>query len=1149
MTTNAPAQQHPRTGFWALVATQFQATFNDNLFRWLIVFLLLGQIPSTVESGAADAADNHIIFATTLLFALPYVIFPGLAGAIGDRFSKRRVTIGVKYWEALIMALGIVGLWLSEAHFLWILLFLMAMQSAFFSPAKYGILPEILPEERLSWGNGIVQMALFTAIILGNAAAGPLYEWLEAGERVYWAGFVLLALSLGGLAAAHFISRPPAADPAHPIPLNPWKGLGPYLKVFAADRWILLAVLGTVYFWFAGTMAQQNLIKLARVLDWSATQTSGLAGALALGIGFGALCAGFMSRGKIEVGLVPLGAAGVALFGILLGWPWYGYGGAAVLLFGLGFFGGMYDVPLAATIQHRSPVHVKGGMIAAMNVFVFSGIILAAFLFRGLMAIGMTPQQVFLFIGATGLLVGAIICVLLPETILRFVLWILANTIYRVRVLGGENVPHKGGALLVPNHLSFVDALFISQSIDRPVRFIIAREFYELRWVRPVARIMHCIPISAMDPPRELVKAMNEARDALRNGEVLCVFAEGQISRTGQLLPFRKGFRSIVKSTGAPVIPVHLDQLWGSLFSFSGGRFFWKRPERIPYPVTVSYGPAVGADVSPFELRSRIQKLGTEAWKQRKLRDPLLHRSFIRHVRKHPLRMAMADANTEPLSYLKAYIATIIFGRKLNKLLGPEEMVGVLVPPTVGGALTNIALQLMGRVPVNLNYTASNDAIASAVERCGIKQVVTARKVFERLTHLDFPGEHIYLEDVRKTVSKGDRIVAMLLAVLCPVRLLERMLGAPSGRSQDDLATVIFSSGSEGAPKGVPLTHFNVMTNIEASMQVFRHDPDESMMSILPFFHSFGFTGTLWLPLKTGFSAVFHPTPLEAKAIGELMYTYQSTFLIAAPTFLQNFIRRCMPEELSSLKYVITGAEKLPAAMRESFRDKFGVEPLEGYGTTECAPVVSVNVPDFRAPGYFQKGTKHGTIGQPIPGVSVQVRDPDTGELLGVDEPGMLYVSGPNIMSGYLEDPERTEKVLQDGWYETGDIASIDDEGFIKITDRLARFSKIAGEMAPHTRIEEELHNVLGLDEQMLAVTGVPDAAKGERLVVLHTLDNEQLEELQNRLNETNLPNLWRPRKNSFFRVGEIPILGTGKLNLREVKAQAKEFVEAQGSS
>jgi acyl-[acyl-carrier-protein]-phospholipid O-acyltransferase/long-chain-fatty-acid--[acyl-carrier-protein] ligase len=387
-----------------------------------------------------------------------------------------------------------------------------------------------------------------------------------------------------------------------------------------------------------------------------------------------------------------------------------------------------------------------------------------------------------------------------------------------------------------------------------------------------------------------------------------------------------------------------------------------------------------------------------------------------------------------------------------------------------------------------------------------------------------------------------DRLVAMLIAFTMPIRRIERMLGASPDRNENDLATIVFSSGSEGEPKGVMLTHKNILTNLESVAEAFPHSSRDGMTGILPFFHSFGYMATLWLPLWRGWFVMYYPNPLEPKVIGQMVAEHKPTFLIATPTFLQGFIRRCLPEELASLRYVATGAEKLPERIREAFKKKFGVEPLEGYGTTECAPGVSINVPDFIMPGCCRLNTRHGTIGRAFPGVSVRVVDADTGEVMPQGETGVICVKGPNIMKGYLGQPEKTAEVLQDGWYWTGDIARIDEDGFVQITDRLARFSKIGGEMVPHNAIEDVLHKMLDLHEQTFAVTSVPDMAKGERLVVLHTLMDGELEDVVDQLNDCELPNLWRPKATSFYRIKEIPILATGKMDIKEVKKLAKEM-------
>jgi acyl-[acyl-carrier-protein]-phospholipid O-acyltransferase/long-chain-fatty-acid--[acyl-carrier-protein] ligase len=446
---------------------------------------------------------------------------------------------------------------------------------------------------------------------------------------------------------------------------------------------------------------------------------------------------------------------------------------------------------------------------------------------------------------------------------------------------------------------------------------------------------------------------------------------------------------------------------------------------------------------------------------------------------------------------------------------------------------------MMNRVAVNMNYTTSDDALKSAADQCDMKHIISAKAFLEQVT-ITPPRDLIMVDDIMASVEKRDRIEAILMAIFLPRKILLRILGGSEPRHIDDLATVVFSSGSEGEPKGIMLSHYNVTKNIEAALQVFPHQKDDCIMGMLPFFHVFGYTATLWLPLShANFSAVYHPNPMESLAIGGLIEKYSATILFSTSTFLHGFVRRCTPKQMNSLRFIIAGAEKLSPRVRDAFKEKFGIEPLEGYGTTECAPIVSLNVPDFRAPGFYQKGTKRGSIGHPLPGISVRITDPDTEDVLQNGASGLLWIKGPNVMQGYLNMPEKTASVLKDGWYETGDIAVIDEDGFITITDRLARFSKLGGEMVSHTKVEEALLEILDTAETVLAVTGVPDDTKGERLIVLHTLEDGEYENLMTRLNETGLPNLWIPKQKAFYKIDEIPILGTGKLDIKGVKTLA----------
>ena len=423
------------------------------------------------------------------------------------------------------------------------------------------------------------------------------------------------------------------------------------------------------------------------------------------------------------------------------------------------------------------------------------------------------------------------------------------------------------------------------------------------------------------------------------------------------------------------------------------------------------------------------------------------------------------------------------------------------------------------------------------------------------------PGRTLLLEDALGQPRLSEKLAAFALAWLTPTGLLKRALGAPglagsqtwasgvvaatSGKAlrMDQLATVIFSSGSTGDPKGVMLTHFNIMANVSQVSQVFLLGSHDKVLGILPFFHSFGFTAGLWMPAVQGVGVVFHANPLDAQVIGGLVAKYNVTFLVATPTFLQGYMRRCKPESFGSLQYVLVGAEKLPERVALAFEDQFGIRPLEGYGCTECSPVVAVNGKDFRAPGFRQVAAKRGKIGHPLPGVSVKVVDIETGQPVAPGTSGMLLVKGPNVMRGYLGKPEKTAEVLQDGWYTTGDIATMEEDGFLTITDRLSRFSKIGGEMVPHIRIEDKLHELAESTEQVFAVTALPDQKKGERIVVLHTLPEAKLAPVLEKLAASDLPALWKPKGNQFVHVDAIPVLGTGKMDLRGIKALAASLI------
>jgi acyl-[acyl-carrier-protein]-phospholipid O-acyltransferase/long-chain-fatty-acid--[acyl-carrier-protein] ligase len=535
-----------------------------------------------------------------------------------------------------------------------------------------------------------------------------------------------------------------------------------------------------------------------------------------------------------------------------------------------------------------------------------------------------------------------------------------------------------------------------------------------------------------------------------------------------------------------------------------------------------------------------VQELGAEAYQYRKRYMRPLHRSFVQTARRHPFRFAMADGLTPKLAFGAALTRTVFLARRLRSVWLDQKMVGILLPPSVPGALVNLAALLMGKVPVNLNYTASNEVLASCAKQCELKTVITSKAFLERV-HIQPPAQAIMLEDLAEKPQLPERLSAAFISWFLPVRLVEKSVGAGPAAGLDDVATIIFSSGSTGDPKGVVLTHYNVASNVEQLNQVFMLGRDDRVLGILPFFHSFGFTGTLCLPTTIGIGVVFHPNPLESRAIGALVSQYAVTFLLATPTFLQAYMRRCSPEDFGSLQYVMAGAEKLPERISTAFEDRFGIRPLEGYGCTECSPAVTVNTRDFRAAQFRQVGAKRASIGHPLPGISVRIVNPETFDPVPQGETGLLLVRGPNVMQGYMNRPEKTAEVLREGWYNTGDIAAMDEDGFIRITDRMSRFSKIGGEMVPHIKVEDKLHEIMGATDQTFAVTAVPDERKGERLIVLHTLPEDKLQECLAQLAKSDLPALWKPRPDQFLHVESLPYLGTGKLDLRRLKEIAVE--------
>lgn len=759
----------------------------------------------------------------------------------------------------------------------------------------------------------------------------------------------------------------------------------------------------------------------------------------------------------------------------------------------------------------------------------------------------MEGWQILLGIVVVGIVFLGLMLAIAPRFTVRLPFTLLLPILYRKQVVGLENVPKDQGCVIVANHVSWLDGVLLLWMLPRNIRFVVDGGNFKNPIFKFLASTFDTILMSAS--PKSIGRALKTGREGIEAGDMIGIFPEGTLTRTGQLQTFKPGYQKMLKGTDGCILPIYLEGMWGSIFSHSGGKLFFKWPDKLRRKLTLHIGKPIEADTPVSHVRSKVLALGADATIHNRREFPILAKRIIRVWRKRWKSLQAADSLGQQASGRSMLMKVFALRRVLRReVLAPdEEYVGVLLPPSVGGVAVNVALAIDRRVTANLNYTVSSDVVNHCIKEVGVRHVLSTEKFISK-TGLEVDAEMVMLDSLRDKVSIVDKAVAFIQAYLIPAFLLDAVLGLNKIQA-DDLLTVIFTSGSTGMPKGVLLSNANISHNVDAIDRAVRLNNRDTVLGILPFFHSFGYSVTLWAVQTLGPCGVYHFNPLDAKQVGKLSEKYGVTVLLGTPTFLRGYLRRIKPEQFSKLDVAVVGAEKMPADLFEAFEEKFGVRPVEGYGATELSPLVSVNIPPSRSPAKFQRDRVEGSVGRPLPGVSARVVTPDTDDELDANEDGMLLISGPNVMKGYANRDDLTRDTIHDGWYVTGDIAHIDQEGFIHITGRLSRFSKIGGEMVPHVRIEEELGRLFreGEDDEQIrvCVTAVPDAKKGERLIVLHLNTEKDISEIRKALSDAGLPNLFIPSQDSFLEIDEIPMLGTGKLDLKGAKQMAADMVAA----
>ena len=1118
--------------FVAYLVAQFLGALNDNAFKYTMLLYAL----TSVDTDDAKVMVSSLV---TALFPLPWLVVSQWAGYLADRYRKDRVLQATKVPELLLMLVATLGFHLGSLPILFAIFVLISTQSAFFSPAKYGILPEVLGAEQLAEANGVLSMTTNLAILLGTLVGLALFGAFS--DRLVLAGLVFVAIAALGTAATFFVPVAPPGSATAKFPANPLlRGIEDWRVLRSVDA-LPPTVFGLAYFALLGSLLLTVVpVYGTSVLGLSTEASGALLVPLVIGLAAGSLIAGWLSRGRVELGLVPLGALGMTIFSghlLLSGGAeqqrWLGLPVVPALDFALlGVGAGVFNVPLQALLQQRSPEDRKGQLIAFSNM-VGNVAILAAAACAGALALlpGFDIQYTLLALCVVTIVGTVHIVWLLPDFLVRLVVYLAMNVMYRIRVVGAEHIP-RGGALFVANHVSFIDALLVATGSGRMVRFMMFRPYYEARPFHAFFKRLHVIPVETGGSRSGNNASIELARAEIQAGHTVCIFAEGGITRTGNLLEFKRGLERIAGGLDAPIIPVFLDGLWGSMFSFEGGRVL-KRPTRFRHPMQVVFGAPLPSAATAFEVRQAVQALSVDAVELREREFRTLPLAILRGVRRRFSSVLWVDAAGRRVAYGRALLCALALRDELRaEGVRAGDRLALLVPDDARGALASLAALCAGAVPMHLPVQARSGA-ERALRDAGVERVLCLRSYRDALGWGDLAGVRDWLElDLEPSAPPGALRRALALRLL-PARAAARLLLDVDTRAVRSTAAVVFSRGTGAPPKAVELSHFNVLSNVRAFRQVFDLQSDDVILGVTPFAHGLGFTGTLCLPILAGLRVVLVADQgLDLAALERTVRAERPSVLFATPGLLERWVEALAPEALEGLRRVVTGGRPLSAALRRRFEERFGVAPLEGYGMSECAPLISLNLPDVAT----QPGSREGTLGHPLPGIAVRVVDPELGTPLPPGATGRLRVRGPNVMSGYLGAAER---VAGGDWYDTGDVACIDAAGFLSVVDRAERVLPHPQGDIPLSQLEEAVREVLRAElaggrelGELCAVVPLRGAP-----AILYVADAVDPDALFERLRASELPSHWLPARASYRPVPALPRLEGGPVDVRRAAA------------
>ena len=1112
-----------------------------------ITFVQFGVFIYT-QKVIAGTTNNEGFFWESLvlqgLFLLPYILMIVPASYFSNKFSKQKVLV----FSSLFMTLTMIAMAVcSTVGFpktaYWLTLAL-AAGFAIHSPAKYGILKEMFGTARLSYANAFLQLVSIAALITASwtmtsavnwatrtfSDLPSLHDFLYKSVAFPW---ILTGFSVLATVMSFLIPKIGHQDP--------------FSKVRSAKRTIVstwsnknvrATIIGISMFW---AMAQVFVLVFQ---DLSGGESlSVLKNSLVhtfIGLTIGSFIAAKVSQNFIETGLIPLGVLGASFAIFLI--PFTTQPIILGILFGLvGIFGGLLLVPLNALLQFNTRPNTSGRIIAVSNMV--QALVLAVFLVVHALLLfytKITPHQLFVGLGLIFLIGFTWSIYNMPQALLRSLLKLVFSR-YKMHVLGVENIPNDGPVLLVGNHHSFIDWAILQMASPRPLRIASNKDHFEKWYLRAILKRLGMIRIPSRDPS----PALKQINEALLNGEAVVIFPTGEVSKAPHIVPFTLDFSDAVKDTNAIIVPFYIQGMWGSRYSYSGSDMY---DVTTPRAVTMAFGKSIPADTPANEIRTIVRNVSIDAWAYGiSFRKPIAA-SWLRTCKK-VVRSGPSIYNPDGahLSGYKLLCAVLAFSRQLKKIVGKEQNVGIMLPPSPAGVIVNMALWMLGKTTVNLNYTSAPDIVANCIRQADIKTVITSSQFIEKLKNRgnDYSAmggakcKVVFAENIQSQISKGSLLYYLVLGFILPTFVIEFFFMKRVKLS--DIATIMFSSGSEGTPKGVMLSHSNLIGNIQQTSCILNVCRGDVMLCELPLFHSFGLTVTTLLNLIEGCPIVTISDPTDVKTMARACAEFRVTAFVGTPTFLRAFVvnRLVHPMVFKYLRIIIAGAESLRPELQEAFRMKFGKDIFEGYGCTETTPVASVNTENMLLNDFLtmQINNKPGSVGMALPGTRFRIVDPDTNEELPVGEAGMILIGGCQVMVGYLKDPEKTAQSLieLDGkrWYRTGDKGYLDEDGFLTIVDRYSRFAKIGGEMVSLGAVEMRIQDTQVFKGFDYAVTSIKDAVKGERLVLLFEGEKDPATVLQE-LRQSGIPPLMIP--SVAFVVEHLPKLGTGKMNLKLVK-------------